>query len=292
MHEKRRLRNEALARGSQAYKRGELGDDDLAKLLSELEDYVELENAVGDYYYLSRPKSEERKQKDPDKVFLVAEKRKHGMEQHPMTHKAITATQQLHERGAVPLVNAPDKGPAIERMRYLLDKYVMDTSVGQIGRRGQRHKRNAEQINDVAASLMVDMDRGYNSRAGYAYYGMPLDAGHLIGHASRPDLSDLGSNLEWENQYANKAKADAEKRAAQDGREATDEELAAGVLKSHLKKLTSDVVLPGNKGSKARQEFMSPINQKVDDYYDRENNRKAGDIFISESGPGDVIINK
>ena len=38
------------------------------------------------------------------------------MEQHPMTHRAITATQQLHENGGRPLVNAPDKGPAIERL--------------------------------------------------------------------------------------------------------------------------------------------------------------------------------
>ena len=271
--------NAALARGSQAYKRGELNDADLARLLGELEDYVELQGAGGDYYYLSRPNPSGRKQKDPDKVFLVAEPRVHGMEQHPMTHQAIAATQQLHEGGGVPLVNAPDKDPAIDRMRYLLDKYVMGTSVANIGSGGQRHQRNAEQLNDVAASLLVDTDRGYNSRAGYAYYGMPLDAGHVIGHASRPDLSDLGSNLEWENQYANKGKSATEKIAANQGREATDEELAAGLFKSHLNKLTSDVVLPGRKGSKVRQEYMAPINQKVVDYYDRQNYRKAGDIF-------------
>ena len=97
------------------------------------------------------------------------------------------------------------------RMNELLDKYVMGTSIAGIGSGGQRHQRNAEQLRDVAASLLVDTDRGYNSRAGYALGGMPLDAGHVIGHASRPDLSDMGSNLEWENQYANKGKAATEK---------------------------------------------------------------------------------
>ena len=164
----------------------------------------------------------------------------------------------------------------------------MASSIAGIGSGGARGNRTPEQLKDVASSLLVDTDRGYNSRAGYAYGGMPLDAGHVIGHASRPDLSDKGSNLEWENQYANKGKAATEKKAAQEGREATDEELAAGLFKSHKNKLLSDVVLPGRKGSAERNAFMDPINQKVDDYLDR--GRMAGDIFVSESGPGDVII--
>ena len=87
-----RNRNEALAKGSQALIRGEIDDPKLVELLKNLEDYVELEGAGGDYYYLSRPERKDgRALKDPDKVFLVAEPRMHGMEQHPMTHQAITA---------------------------------------------------------------------------------------------------------------------------------------------------------------------------------------------------------
>ena len=40
---------------------------------------------------------------------------------------------------------------------YLLDKYVMDTSVSDIGSGGQRHQRTPEQLRDVAASLLVDI---------------------------------------------------------------------------------------------------------------------------------------
>ena len=183
-----------------------------------------------------------------------------------MTHQAITATQQLHENGERPLINAPDKRPAIERMAYLIDKYVMNTSVSDIGSGGQRHQRTPEQLRDVAASLLVDIDRGYNSRAGYAYAGMPLDAGHVIGHASRPDLSDKGFNLEYENQYANKGKSATEKMASQQGREATDKELAEGLFKSHKNKIVEDIVLPGRRGSKALKAFMEPINEKVASY--------------------------
>ena len=74
-----RKRNEALAKGSQALIRGEIDDLKLVELLKNLEDYVELEGAGGDYYYLSRPESKDgRALKDPDKVFLVSEPRMHG----------------------------------------------------------------------------------------------------------------------------------------------------------------------------------------------------------------------
>ena len=244
--------------------RREIDDPQLVALLTALEDYVELESAGTDYYHLAPAKR--KSDNAAGKVFIVAEPRAEGMSQHSLTHKAITATQQLHENNGVPLIAPPDKGAAITRMNELLDKYVMGTSIAGIGSGGQRHQRNAEQLRDVAASLLVDTDRGYNSRAGYALAGMPLDAGHVIGHASRPDLSDKGSNLEWENQYANKGKAATEKMAANQGREATDAELAEGLFKSHKNKLLADVILPGRKGSKERNTFMQSINDKVDAY--------------------------
>lgn len=257
-------RNAALAQGTRALINNEINDPQLVALLTALEDYVELEGAGGDYYHLegARRKSDNM----AGKVFLVAEPRAHGMEQHPLTHRAISATQQMYENGGKPLVNAPPKEPAIARLGELLDKYVMGTSVSSIGSGGARDTRTPEQLRDITASLLVDTDRGYHSRAGYAYGGISNDVGHIVGHESRPDLSDEATNLEMQNQYANKGQAATEKMAANQGREATNEELAQGLFKSHKNKLLADVVLPGRKGSKERNAYMQPINDKVDAY--------------------------
>lgn len=262
----RQQRSADLAAGTNAYIRGELNDPQLESILKGLEDYVELEGIGGDYYHLSAAKR--KSDNAAGKVFLVANERLHDQSQNPLTHKAIAATHALHANNSVPLVNAPDKAPEIARVNELLDKYVMDTSVRNIGSGGERSAlpRSNEELRDVAASLLVDTDRGYNSRAGYAYGGMPLDAGHVVSYASRPDLANKGSNLEWENQYANKGKAATEKMAANQGREATDAELAQGLFKSHVNKLVKDVVLPGRKGSKERIAYMEPINAKVRGY--------------------------
>ena len=252
-----------LAQGTNAYIRGELSDPVLEKLLAELEDYVELQGIGGDYYHLEAAKR--KSDKAAGKVFLVAEPRLHGEGQNSYTHKAIRATHDLHANDGVSLVNAPDKAPEIARAAELLDKYVMDTSVRGIGSAGERGElpRSNEELRNVAASLLVDTDRGYNSRAGYAYGGMPLDGGHVQSYASRPDLANEGSNLEWENQYVNKGKSATEKMAAGLGREATDAELAQGLFKSHVNKLLEGTVLPGRKGSQERKDFMAPINAKV-----------------------------
>lgn len=255
-----------LAQGTNAYINGKLNDPELEKILQGLEDYVELEGLGGDYYHLETAK---RKSDNAEgKVFIVAEPRAHGENQNSLTHKAIKATHDLHANNGVSLVNAPDKSPEIARANELLNKYVMDTSVRNIGSGGERAAlpRSNEELMDVAASLLVDTDRGYNSRAGYAFGGMPLDAGHVIGYASRPDLANKGSNLEWENQYANKGKSATEKMAAGQSREATDAELAQGLFKSHINKLVEDVQLVGRKNSKAREAFMAPINAKVRGY--------------------------
>lgn len=255
-----------LAQGTNAYIKGELNDPQLEKILQGLEDYVELEGLGGDYYHLEGAKR--KSDREAGKVFIVAEPRAHDENQNSLTHKAIKATHDLHANDGVSLVNAPDKAPEIARANELLQQYVMDTSVRNIGSGGERRAlpRNNDELMDVAASLLVDTDRGYNSRAGYAFGGMPLDAGHVIGYASRPDLANKGSNLEWENQYANKGKAATEKMAAGQGREATDAELAQGLFKSHINKLVEDVQLVGRKNSKAREAFMAPINAKVLDY--------------------------
>lgn len=279
-----------LALGTNAYINGELNDPVLEKLLGELEDYVELQGIGGDYYHLEAAKR--KSDKAAGKVFLVAEPRLHDQNQNSYTHRAIRATHDLHANGGVPLVNAPAKEPAIARVNELLDQYVMDTSVRNIGSAGERAElpRSTEELRDVAASLLVDTDRGYNSRAGYAYGGMPLDGGHVVGYASRPDLANKGSNLEWENQYANKGKAATEKMAAGLGREATDAELAQGLFKSHLNKLVEGTVLPGRKGSKTREEFMAPINAKAGSTRVDSPGDNADRVAIIDSDGGDVNL--
>lgn len=279
-----------LAQGTNAYIRGELGDPVLEKLLGELEDYVELQGLGGDYYHLEAAKR--KSDRAAGKMFLVAEPRAHDEAQNSLTHRAIRATHDLHANDGVSLVNAPAKEPEIARVNELLDQYVMDTSIRNIGSAGERGDlpRSNEELRDVAASLLVDTDRGYNSRAGYAYGGMPLDGGHVVGYASRPDLANTGSNLEWENQYANKGKAATEKMAAGLGREATDAELAQGLFKSHLNKLIEGTELPGRKNSKERRAFMEPINAKVGSSRVDSPGDNADRVAIIDSDGGDVNL--
>ena len=250
-------RNAALARGTQGLINGEIDDPQLVQLLNALEDYVELEGVGGDYYHLEpvRRKSDNM----AGKVFMVSNPRVHGMEQHPLTHRAISATQQMYENDGKPLVNAPPKEPAMARVQELLTKYVMGTSINNIGSGGARHARTPEQLIDVASSRLVDSDRGYNSRAGYAYGGISNDAGHLEADIVAPEKSDLGSNIEEQNQYVNKGQAATEKMAGNQGRSPTNEELAEGLFKSHKNKLLADVVLPGRKGSAERNAFIETL---------------------------------
>ena len=72
--------------------------------------------------------------------------------------------------------------------------------------------------------------------------------------------------------------------AANQGREATDAELAQGLFKSHKNKVIADVVLPGRKGSNERNAFMQPINDKVNSYL-------ASQGIEGTSGSNDIVIN-
>jgi hypothetical protein len=263
--EERRQHNENLAVGASAYSSGQLHREDpqLAELLDGLEKYANLEQDVADYYELAPAK--QKADRMAGKVFLVPVKRQHDLNQHPLTHKAIAATQLYHEGGSVPLVSPPSIDAETAAMKQTLQEIVMPGSINKIGGGGEREetpRSDAEKL-DASASLLAVLARGYNQDIGYAYGGMPLDVGHKISHTSRPDLSNKASNLTWENQYANKGKSATEKMAGQQGREATDEELAQGLFRSHINKLVADVVLPGRKGSAERREFMDPINAKV-----------------------------
>ena len=111
------------------------------------------------------------------------------------------------------------------------------------------------------------IQRGFDPKTGMPFNTMrspgvtPLDAGHFKSHISNPELSNDPYNIGYQNQYENKGQSAAEKLAGQQGREATDEELADMIFKSIINRTVEDVQLP-RKG-KARDAFMSPINAKL-----------------------------
>ena len=262
--EQRRVKNASLAAGSRALKSGELQaqDPELANLLGGLEDLVKVQDMGGDFFEVAPAKR--KSDREADRVFLVPVERPHGLGQDPLTHKALAATQRFYANdGEAMDTNAPSKALAIEKAKELIEKHVMPTSYNTIGRLGSREAPTAEEALGRAASLLVDTDNGGNRRMQYAFGNIPLDAGHIQSHASRPDLSNDPTNIEMQIGYVNKGQAATEKMAAGLGREATAAELADGIFRSHLNKVLSDVVLPGRKGSKERQAFMAPINAKL-----------------------------
>jgi len=261
------IRNARIANTSRALKRGELKDPEFEKLINDLEDYVCLEQMGGDYFYLTGVK--DKKDNANGLIGIKAYPRSHGDSESPLSINSILKTQLYHEGGGVSLVSPPSKELAIEEAKKLISKYVQEGSISKLGKGGARSKRTPEELLEIAASTLVDTDRGYNSTIGYAYGGLGLDQGHKISHVGRPDLSNNPNNLEMEIQYANKAKSATEKKAGKEGRVPTDAELAQGLLKSFINKITSDVTLPDRRTLAGRAEYealMNPINAKVNEY--------------------------
>ena len=195
------------------------------------------------------------------KVFLQAVDRKHGLGESAATLNAMIAAERMKSLGYSG-ANVPAANTAyIER---ILARDVMPSSLGIIGSLGVRGNIKGENPLALArtAALLGDIDMGVNRETGMAFNGMPLDAGHRFAHASNPALSTSAGNIMFENQYMNKGKSAAEKKAFQDGnRQATDEELAQSIFTAIMNKATSEVTLP-RKG-KARDAFMAPINAKL-----------------------------
>ena len=143
----------------------------------------------------------------------------------------------------------------------------MPGSITSVGTLGSREKPTDKEVLYRAAALYGDVDRGYDPKTGMPFNTMrsegvtPLDAGHFQSHISFPELSNSPTNIGYQNQYENKGQATAEKLAGQQGREATNEELADMIFKSIINRTVEDVQLP-RKG-KARDAFMAPINAKL-----------------------------
>jgi hypothetical protein len=246
--------------------RGEIDDPAFVKLMKGLEKAVEVED-IGDVYYSPVVnKSKKGGYISADKIILAPEDRMHGGAQSPSTFRAILA-QERFKRDGYTAFDLASIEPEIARITKLLrDEVDFNKSVKLIGNAGARGKRTDEQYLGVAASLLADTDRGYNRQTGIAFNGMPLDGGHLVAHSANPALSDEPTNLIMQSGYMNKAQAATEKKAKQLGREATDVELANGLLKSWIGRILDGEALLTDgmrKNSNQYNSVMSGINAKV-----------------------------
>ena len=250
-----RLRNEVQL----MVDRGEIDDPDFLRALQKVEEGQEVSDIAGDYYDVVIPK----RNKD-GKVALVPKEREHGLGKTPATFRAILAAEQMYRGGGSDFQRNPQE---VQRMADFLQKHVTQGSLSGIGSKGAREVPTGEEKVLRAAALLMDTDRGRDPVTGVPFNTMmsegttPLDAGHFVAHASRPDLSNSPYNIGWQNQYENKGQSHAEKIAGQLGREATNDELANALFTSFINKVTDDVVLP-RKG-KARDAYMAPINAKI-----------------------------
>ena len=254
-------RSERLARRNQVqllHDSGQLNDPWFSKQLDKFYEGVEISDLAGDYYdVVYSPRGAKK-----DKVSLRAKPRGHGMSKDPSTYRATIAAEGQLRSGDTSMA-----GPAkdLEKIAAFLQKNVMPGDITKVGSLGSREAPTEEQALMRAAALLGDVDRGYDPVTGVAFNGMPLDAGHIISHISRPDLSNDPANIRFQNAYENKGQAAAEKFAGQQGREATNEELADALWKNLINKAVAGVSLP-RKGSKAYKEYMDPINAKVARY--------------------------
>lgn len=238
--------------------RGELAPEE-AMFMKEIAEKARIEQAGGDYFEPVYGRNAGKK----DKFFMVPTERAHGLSQSPATYRALIAAEEMYRTGDKS--NIRSMGDDSE-LRELLNKHVMPTSIKSIGGLGSRTAPTEEEALGRLAALLGDTDRGYNRKTGMPFSGVGLDAGHIASHASNPELSNAASNIMFENQYMNKAKASAEKVAYQQGRQATDEELADALFRSFINKITSDVKLPSRntkEGKAAYKALMDPINAKL-----------------------------
>ena len=246
-----------------AYNNGEIEEEFLKNALDKAMKGVEVEEMGGDYFepiYSAQGAPQ-------GKVFLSRKPRESGLGTSAITYQAMLAAEKLARNGKVN-VNLPSKN--LDEIAAFLKENVMDTSISEVGKKGVRSAKNLSpnQILHRAAALFADVERGYDPRHGQPFNNMrgqgitPIDAGHTISHASRPDLSNDPSNIGFQNQYENKGQATAEKLASQLGREATGDEIANMLFKSIINRSVKDVSLP-RKGSKAYLELFDLIDSKI-----------------------------
>lgn len=248
---------------------GKLNDPDFERALEKASVGREVEELGGDYFHPVLPK--DKKELAAGKVFLVANKRGHGMGTAPVTYRAMMAAEKLARSGKKATTFAgPEKD--LEKIAEFLKENVMQSSISDVGTKGSRGGATDEEILMRAAALFGDVERGYDPKTGVAFNAMhqkglvPLDAGHFMSHIANPELSNDPSNIGYQNQYENKGQASAEKIAGNEGRQATDEELADMLYKSIINRTVEDVKLPSRNTRAGKAEYealMSRINAKI-----------------------------
>ena len=240
-----------------------------------------VEEFGGDYFETILPKS--KKEMATGRVVLKPVERSHGLGTSAATYQAMSAAESLARTGKSKIT--PGAGAKnLPEIASFLQKHVMPGSITQVGTKGSRGNATDEQILLRAAALFGDTYNGFDPRHGMPFNMMKgqtgvvgRDAGHFIGHASRPDLSNDPYNIGYQNQYENKGQSAAEKIASQEGRVATGTEIADMLWKSIVNRTVEDVKLPSRNtkvGKAAYEALMGPINAKLDQ------SRMAGQIFI------------
>ena len=246
--------------------RGEIDDPAFVELMEGLAKAVEIED-IGDVYYSPIVRqSKKGGHISADKIILAKEDEFHGGGDSNSTLRSIIAQEQFKRNGSTRFNLSPIQ-PNIERIKKLLQEEVDPASIKAIGKAGNRGNRTNEQFAGIAASLLADIDRGYNRQTGIAFNGMDLNGGHLIAHSADPLLSNDPENIIMQNAYMNKIQgAGAEKTAKKLNRPATDEELANGLMKGYIKKILNNEELLTDgmqRNSKRYNEVMSAINAKL-----------------------------
>jgi len=259
----RRAQLERINKTQLALDNGQLNDPEFSKFVDELLPYVNLQESTEDYYDLVRAPRGKRK------VYLQAKERPHGLSKDPSTYRALFMAERQARSGKSA---AAPPAKDLTTMTKLLQDLVMPTSINSVGSLGSRKRPTDEQMLLRAASLLTDVDRGYDPVTGAAFNGMPLDAGHIQSHISHPELSNDPYNIRFQNAYENKGQSAAEKIAGREKRDPTGEEIANMLWKTIVNRTIDGTKLP-RKNSKAYHAYMDPINAKV------EAARMAGQIF-------------
>lgn len=280
MHNREQLlqaREEAM----QKIRTGTMNDPVFENALKLAGEGRKVEEFGGDYFETILPKR--KSEMASGRVFLNPVKRSHGLGTSAATYQAMTAAESLARTGKSKLAEGAG-AKDLNQIAAFLQKHVMPTSISSVGTKGSRGNATDEQILLRAAALYGDTYNGFDPKTGMPFNMMKgqtgvvgRDAGHFIGHASRPDLSNDPYNIGYQNQYENKGQSAAEKIASQEGRVATGTEIADMLWKSIVNRTVEDVKLPPRntkEGKAAYEALMGPINAKLDQ------SRMAGQIFI------------
>ena len=250
---------------------GQIDDPHFMRALNKVGKGVEISDIGGDHFetVINPPKSERGRERylETGKVELAPRVRAHGLGESPTTMRAMLAQERMKRTGYTAF-NTPAIEPEIERITQILNDGVQLKSINSIGMGGARGPRTSEQKLGIAASLLADVDRGYNRETGAAFNGVALDAGHRVAHSGNPLLSDEPTNLIMQNQYVNRGQAAVERMASQEGREATNTELADGLFKVWMNKIMKDQPLATDgmrKNSPKYKEVMRGIDAKLQD---------------------------